>query len=137
MEFGSIVSKALEAAGEIRNKVADPSGTIGDATEVVFNNLNDALPHLAKAGYIMSELEVEIGAPPKLIPHFVLDQTRVSDNDRLEREFEGNPVGYALFKALLKAADLQKKISVNDMNFARVEIELGIVPAVRICYQKS
>ena len=137
MELSNLINKALGAAEDIKEKLADPSGTIVDATDMVFNNLNHALPYLAKAGYIMSELEVEIGAPPKLIPHFVRDETCEIDDDYLDAAFEDNPVGYALFKTLLNAAELQKKIAINDMNFARIEIELGLIPCARICYKKA
>ena len=44
-------------------------------------------------------------------------------------------VGYALFKALLKAADLQQKIVIDGMSFARIEIEFGLIPAVRLSYK--
>ena len=44
-------------------------------------------------------------------------------------------VGYALFKALLKAASLQQKIVIDGMSFARIEIEFSLIPTVRLSYK--
>ena len=118
-----------------KDKVGDPSGKVGDAILAVVNDLNDTLPHLAKAGYTMNELEIEVGVLPKLIPHFTVDEMPVENTEQSLTDLEGNTVGYALFKALLKATDLQLKIVIDGMSFARIEIELGLVPVVRLSYK--
>ena len=137
MAFGNLIDKAMQAAADVKDKVGDPSARVGDAILDVISNLNDALPHLTKAGYTMDELEIEIGVPPKLIPHFTVDETLVKNTEQALTDLEGNTIGFALFKALLKAADLQQKIVINGMSFSRVEIQLGLVPAVRLCYKQK
>ena len=92
-----------------KDKVGDPSGKVGDAILAVINDLNDTLPHLAKAGYTMNEFEIEVGVLPKLIPHFTVDEMPVENTKQSLTDLEWNTVGYALFKALLKATDLQLK----------------------------
>ena len=137
MAFGNLIDKAKQTAADVKDKVGDPSGKVGDAILAVVKDLNDALPHLSKAGYTMDELEIEVGIPPKLIPHFSVDETLAENTEQSLTDLEGNTVGYALFKALLKAADLQQKIVINDMSFARIEIELGLIPAVRLSYKQK
>ena len=137
MAFGNLIDKAKQTAADVKDKVGDPSGKVGDAILAVVNDLNDALPHLSKAGYTMDELEIEVGIPPKLIPHFSVDETLAENTEQSLTDLEGNTVGYALFRALLKAADLQQKIVINDMSFARIEIELGLIPAVRLSYKQK
>ena len=137
MAFGNLIDKAKQTAADVKDKVGDPSGKVGDAILAVVNDLNDALPHLSKAGYTMDELEIEVGIPPKLIPHFSVDETLAENTEQSLTDLEGNTVGYALFKALLKAAGLQQKIVINDMSFARIEIELGLIPAVRLSYKQK
>ena len=137
MAFGNLIDKAMQTAADVKDKVGDPSGRVGDAILDVVNNLNDSLPHLAKAGYNLDELEIEIGVPPKLIPHFTLDETLFENTGQVLTDLEGNAIGSALLKALLKSADLQGKIVINGMSFSRVEIELSLVPAVRLCYKQK
>jgi len=135
MELGNLLDKAKQAAIEVKNKVEDQSDKVGDAILSVVDDLNSAIPHLAAAGYTMDKLEIEVGVPPKLIPHFTLNETLVKNSEQSLTNLEGNTVGYALFKALLKATELQKKIMVTGMDFARLEIELGLIPAVRLSYE--
>ena len=135
MAFSNLIDKAKQAAADVKDKVGDPSDKVGDAILAVINDLNDTLPHLAKAGYTMNELEIEVGVLPKLIPHFTVDKMPVENTEQSLTDLEGNTVGYALFKALLKATDLQKKIVIDGMSFTRIEIELGLVPVVRLSYK--
>ena len=137
MAFGNLIDKAMQTAADVKDKVGDPSSRVGDAILDVVNNLNDSLPHLAKAGYNLDELEIEIGVPPKLIPHFTLDETLFENTGQVLTDLKGNAIGSALLKALLKSADLQGKIVINGMSFSRVEIELSLVPAVRLCYKQK
>ena len=135
MAFSNLIDKAKQAAADVKDKVGDPSDKVGDAILAVINDLNDTLPHLAKAGYTMNELEIEVGVLPKLIPHFTVDKMPVENTKQSLTDLEGNTVGYALLKALLKATDLQQKIVIDGMSFTRIEIELGLVPVVRLSYK--
>ena len=140
MAFENFIDKAMQTAAGLRDKVGDPSARVGDAILDVVTSLNDSLPHLAKAGYTMEELEIELGVPPKLIPHFSVDGALVENAENAEQaltDLEGNIIGTTLFKALFKAATLQQKIVINGMSFSRLEIQLGLVPAVRLCYKQQ
>ena len=140
MAFDNLIDKAMQTAAGLKDKVGDPSARVGDAILEVVSSLNDSLPHLAKAGYTMDELEIEIGVPPKLIPHFSVDGALVENAENAEQaltDLEGNIIGTTLFKALFKAATLQQKIVINGMSFSRLEIQLGLVPAVRLCYKQQ
>jgi hypothetical protein len=137
MAFDNLIDKAMQTAAGLKDKVGDPSARVGDAILEVVSSLNDSLPHLAKAGYTMDELEIEIGVPPKLIPHFTVEGALVENAEQVLTDLEGNIIGSALLKALLKAAALQQKIVINGMSFSRVEIQLGLVPAVRLCYEQK
>ena len=140
MAFDNLIDKAMQTAVGIKDKVGDPSARVGDAILDVVSSLNDSLPHLAKPGYTMDELEIEIGVPPKLIPHFSVDGALVENAENAEQaltDLEGNIIGTTLFKALFKAATLQQKIVINGMSFSRLEIQLGLVPAVRLCYKQQ
>ena len=48
---------------------------------------------------------------------------------------EGNKLGYALLKSLLQAKGLQQKLEIEGMSFSRIEIEVGLIPAVRLSYE--
>ena len=101
------------------------------------NDFNNALPVISKAGYTLEELEVEIGIPPKLIPHFRFDEARVIDTENVLGELEGNTLGYSLMKALMKAGEFQGKLRFEEMKFHHLEIELSLIPVVRLSYKSE
>ena len=135
MAFGKLLDKAKQVAAEVNDKAGDPSGKVGEAVLAVVKDLNDALPHLAKAGYTMNELEIEVGILPKLIPHFTVNEISGENIEQSLKDLEENTVGYALFTALRKATDLQQKLIIDGMSMARIEIELGLTPVVRLSYK--
>ena len=118
------------------SSVLDESQDI--ASEKIFGlieDFNQSLPILSKAGYELEELELELGIPPKLIPHFKYEEAQESDAKLALNELQGNGLGTNLMKALLKAGQFQRKIKLKDMQFSHVEIELSVIPAVRLSYR--
>ena len=98
MAFDNLIDKAMQTAAGLKDKVGDPSARVGDAILDVVSSLNDSLPHLAKAGYTMDELEIEIGVPPKLIPHFTVDGALVENAEQALTDLEGNILGPLFLK---------------------------------------
>ena len=110
------------------------------ASEKIFaliEDFNRSLPVLSKAGYELEELELELGIPPKLIPHFKYDEEEDSNVESLLNELQGNGLGTNLMKALLKAGQFQRKIKFKEMRFSHVEIELSVIPSVRLSYKSE
>lgn len=105
------------------------------SVEMLMKDFNDALPHLKRAGYILIEMEVELGIPPKLIPHFYRDNDINMDLQKTLAAIGDNNIGKALIIALNEASQLQKKIEVADMQFNYIEVELGPIPALKLQYK--
>jgi len=105
------------------------------SAESIMKDFNAALPHLKKAGYILIEMEVELGIPPKLIPHFYRDSDIQLDLNSTLAAIGDNNIGKALILALNEASDLQKQIEVADMQFNYIEVELGPIPALKLQYK--
>lgn len=104
-------------------------------TESLMRDFNDALPHLKKAGYILIEMEVEVGIPPKLIPHFYHDGEIKLNLEKALEDLGDNSIGKALMIALAQAGELQKQIEVADMAFDYIEVELGPIPGLKLQYK--
>ena len=110
------------------------------ASEKIFaliEDFNRSLPVLSKAGYELEELELELGISPKLIPHFKYDEEKDPNVESLLNELQGNGLGLNLMKALLKAGQFQRKIKFKEMRFSHVEIELSVIPSVRLSYRSK
>tara|TARA_E500000178_G_scaffold356196_2_gene432427 strand:+ start:704 stop:1198 length:495 start_codon:yes stop_codon:yes gene_type:complete len=105
-----------------------------DVAIALVNDFNEMLPVLSLAGYNLRQLEVELGVPPKIISHFVFDgEKTVEPHIALER-LTDNRMGYNLMKALMYAEKNKSTFSFTGMEFDHIEIEMGVIPSVRLCY---
>jgi len=128
------------AADKFSALASDAVGSVFDpdiSTQTLMNDFNAALPHLKKAGYTLTELEVELSIPPKLIPHFYHDPNVKLNLDQSLDALKGNSIGTALMFALSKAGDLQKELDVSGMQFSHIEVELGPIPSLKLQYKNN
>jgi len=105
--------------------------------EALIADFKAALPHLSKAGYVLTELEIEVGISPKLIPHFYHDPTVKVDLDKVLASLKGNNIGTALMVSLAQASKLQKKVEISHMQFNHIEVELGPIPSLKLQYKND
>lgn len=124
------------------NKLSDATSAAADqlvfsrlSVESLVNDLNRALPHLSKAGYHLTEMEIVLGVPPKLIPHFYHDESVKVNMYEVLNEVGDNRVGKALILALIEAGELQRNIKMGNMTFNHVEVELGPIPSLVVQYK--
>jgi len=130
----------LDAVTKFSLTAENEAGTIistGLSTESIMKQFNDALPHLKKAGYSLTEVEVELGFPPKLIPHFYHNPNVKMKLEKTMAAIGDNRLGKAVLLALVKAGEFQKKLEVGNLQFNHIEIELGPIPALKLQYKSE
>lgn len=133
--FSNLVNKAKDAAGAASESVSAMKDVGEEKISEMIKAFKASLPHLKGAGYELTEFEFELGIPPKLIPHFKYSEKSESD---IARAFEGlkdNKLGTIVITGLTKAGSSQQKIIVAGCSFSHIEIELGIIPTIKLKYQ--
>lgn len=131
---------------------AQPSKTLATLTSDKLNELTamgtqkvqelitsfqQALPAIKSAGYELTEFEIELGVTPKLIPHFRHTARREEHVEEARAMLQQNKLGMIILNALLKAGDVHKQIKVAGFGFSHIEIELGLIPSVRLQYKNE
>lgn len=134
--FDKFVGKAKQTAEDIKEKAGVVSDKVTDSVNKVLGELDSATPSLNKAGFGLEEVEIEIGVPPKLIPRFNICTSNEESGEQAKRELEGNRLGKSLLKGLNVARSLESKLSVRGMEFSHIEVEIGVVPTVKLKYGK-
>ena len=137
MVFDKIVSKAKQTAEDIKERAEVVSDKVTESVNKVLNELDSAKPSLSKAGYELEEVEIEIGVPPKLIPRFSICQSDEDSGIQAREELENNRFGKSLLKGLNLARSLESKLYIREMEFSHIEIEIGVVPTVKLRYRKG
>ena len=100
-------------------------------------SFQQALPAIKSAGYEMTEFEVELGVTPKLIPHFRHAAKSAEDVETARAMLKDNKIGMMILMALLKAGEVHRQIKVAGFGFTHIEIELGLIPSVRLQYKND
>lgn len=94
-----------------------------------------ALPHLKRAGYELREFEVELGLTPKVIAHFLPHPASDDDLAAAREALKDNKVGASMLSVLRRAGDAHRQIKAPGFECAHMEIDVGVIPAVRLRYR--
>jgi len=94
-----------------------------------------ALPALRKAGYDLREFEVELGLTPKIIAHFMPLPAGEDDIAAARAALRDNKIGASMLSVLRRAGDAHRQIRVPGFPCAHMEIDVGVIPAVRLRYR--
>ncbi|EAU53587.1 hypothetical protein [Mariprofundus ferrooxydans] len=102
--------------------------------EHISSDIKTTLPYLKKAGYTLTEIDIEVGVPPKVFVHFHHHGSGKVDEEQAMQALHDNLIGKALVMAISQAGKLQDKVEDPDMPFNHVEVELAPIPSVKIEY---
>ena len=118
-------------------KINQLSAVGAEKVQEVVAAFQQALPAIKSAGYELTEFEIELGVTPKLIPHFKHASRSTEDVEAAREALKDNKLGQVILSALLKAGDVQKQIKVAGFAFSHIEIEMGLIPSVRLQYKRD
>lgn len=155
MALGDFLNKAKDAANNLKdvaaNAVAQGSllydqeveqlnkltnvGT--DKVKAIFIEVLSASDIIAEAGYELDEIELVLSVPPKVIPHFLFKEA-ISEKKKLEltERTKGNKLMNLLLKSLFKASSLQSSLGIGNFRMFEVEIEIGLIPSLKLKFSK-
>ncbi len=94
-----------------------------------------ALPALRQAGYELREFEVELGLTPRIIAHFLPHPTAEAAVAAAREALKDNRIGASMLGVLRRAGDTHRQIKVPGYACAHFEIDVGLIPAVRLRYR--
>ncbi len=142
-QTGAAFAKVGKSVGETTAGIArSASATIAtassDAVKALVRNINEALPYVERAGYRVSEIELGLSVPPKVLMHLMLDD-EVSDEVRtaLLKDAEGKWFTRQLIERLHNVRQIQRATNFVGMQFDEIEIEIALIPSVILHYRKA
>ena len=109
---------------------------IKQVTHSITNDLDRAIPFIHSAGYKIFSIQAQLSLPPKVIATFQFD--RVIDRATQEKVLEAlddNMIGKLVLSALMESFELDKAISIKNMELKRINITIGLPPAIMVDYR--
>ncbi|MBL4560917.1 MAG: hypothetical protein JKX79_08020 [Labilibaculum sp.] len=101
-------------------------------------NLNDALPDIEEAGFVLVRLDVDIALLPRLFARFKQEHL-ISDEEResiLNKTKKNKFLNFILI-GLFKAADIKNEVNIDNMNLEEIELEIGLTPSAKLIFRRE
>ena len=130
-----LLQKAKEKALEFTDGELANVG-VAKVRELI-SRFNEALPLLEEAGCTPSEVEVEVGLPPKIVANFVTSEVSEEAIARITADNPDRTLACAILKALAKGARLQKAVEVGRLRASTLAVEIGLSPVLKLVFVRA
>ena len=100
--------------------------------------LNDALPDIEEAGFVLIRLDVYIALLPRLFARFKQVHP-ISDEERkaiLAKTKKNKFLNFILI-GLFKAVDVKKEVNIDSMDLNEIELEIGLTPSAKLIFRRE
>ncbi|MCX6165245.1 MAG: hypothetical protein NTU73_10380 [Ignavibacteriae bacterium] len=153
MALDKLKEKALEAAGGLKDKIADMKDNIFSSEEEeikeefkesgtskiqeMLNYITDSTDLINRAGFELSGLGVSIAIAPLIKVSFAFLK-KISEDERKEiiEEVKEKRIIKILLACLFKASDFVDGIKVGNYKLGGVDISLGLTPGINVTFKK-
>jgi len=124
----AILDDSLEALNALKN-------SSGNKIKQFVDEFNKALPIVEAAGYHLKTVEIRVGLPPKLIPHFEqVEQLTEEARKQLLTEYSDKRYTKLLLSTLFKSTDIQQSVTIGNLDRSVIQIELTAIPNIILVY---
>jgi hypothetical protein len=131
-----LLQKAKEKAFELADSSELANAGVTKVREML-GLLNAAMPLLEEAGCTPSEVEVEVGLPPKVVAIFATSEVSEEAIARITAANPDKTLACAILKALAKGARLQKGAEVGRLRASTLAVEIGLAPCLKMIYVRG
>lgn len=110
----------------------------GDKLNELAASVNEAIPIITQAGFVVDQIQVTLGVPPKAILRArVVRELTDAEYESLVESVGEQVVTSLVAGTFLKAAALHRSFRIGSMQSSHIEIELSPLPAVRFLFVPS
>ncbi len=117
---------------------ANIKGAGKDKLKNGIRNLNDALPEIEEAGFVLVRLDVDIALLPRLFARFKQEHTiRVEKRESILKKTKKNKFLNFILIGLFKASDIKNEISIDNIDLKEIELEIGLTPSAKLIFRRE
>jgi len=109
-----------------------------DKLKSAIQNLNEALPDIEEAGFILVRMDVDIAILPRLFARFKQVKTISPEEkkDILSKTKKNKFINFILI-GLFKAAEIKSEVQIDNMHLEEIELEIGLTPSAKIIFRRD
>ena len=101
-------------------------------------NLNDSLPEIEKAGFVLIRLDVDIALLPRLFARFH-QVNEISDEERetILATTKKNKFLHFILLGLFKAVEVRNEVQIDTIDLKEIELEIGLTPSAKLIFRRE
>jgi hypothetical protein len=109
-----------------------------DKLKLGIQKLNDALPDIEEAGFVLVRLDVDIALLPRLFARFKqVKQISNEEKEAILAKTKKNKFLNFILMGLFKAVEIKGEVKIDSMNLEEIELEIGITPSAKIIFRRE
>ena len=109
-----------------------------DKLKAIVADLTNAGPIFKEAGFIMEQLEVEVGLLPKIVPQFhQLKKIPKEDEEAVLQQLNDRKLLQFVLQSLFKSSRMEALLGSTDLGLHAIEIEISAPPSVRTIFKRK
>ncbi|MCW8880399.1 MAG: hypothetical protein OQK04_04115 [Kangiellaceae bacterium] len=115
-----------------------PASLSTERIKAVVAELNSASTTFSEAGFIMDQLDINIGLSSHIIPHFrQLKEISPEEQEQLLGQLEANSIIKFVLISLFKSSNMKSLLDNTDMFFHHVAIDISTAPSVCTVFKRE
>lgn len=144
-KIDAMTQSAAQSAKELAGRAQDAAARLGalgpvsaELARSITDDLNELLPAIARAGYRVQGIDLDVAIPPHIAVHCRLEtEVNEADRDALLATLEGRRLAAGAIRALFQVADLQQRLVSGPLKPTDVILDLGVNPGVKVRYREG
>ncbi|TQV76949.1 hypothetical protein FLL45_03075 [Aliikangiella marina] len=109
-----------------------------DKLKAIVADLTNAGPIFEEAGFIMEQLEVEVGLLPKIVPQFhQIKKVAKEDEEAVLQQLSDRKLLQFVLQSLFKSSRMEALLGNTDLGLHAIEIEISAPPSVRTIFKRK
>jgi hypothetical protein len=144
-KIDAMAQSAAQSARELAGRAQDAAARLGalgpvsaELARSITDDLNELLPAIARAGYRVQGLDLDVAIPPHIAVHCRLEaEVNEADREALLATLEGHRLAAGAIRALFQVADLQQRLVSGPLKPTDVILDLGVSPGVKVRYREG
>ncbi len=130
---------------DLKGKVSGVTEYIGDLKEEgkeksisYINGLSEILPIVAKTGYRLKGVDIEMALPPGINLQFEkFENISKEEIDKIMEADKDKDLLQTIVKTLVMADEFHNKLKMGDLLFTTISVNLSIPPKVSLKFAKN
>jgi len=101
-------------------------------------SLNESLPLIEEAGFVLVRLDVDIAIVPRMFTRFrQVKEIDEKDRKSILKKTKKQKLLNIILHGLFQSVSIKKEVNIANMNLQEIELEIGLTPSAKLIFRNN